>query len=344
MNAAAEAWVPPSPAEEPVRFGVIGCSSIVPRALLEPARYVEHSAIVAVANRTAAKAELMAEQYGIRTVHRTPAELLNDSEVDAVYIALSNDLHAEWIARALSAGKHVLVEKPLCLHTDELDLIESALRAGGPYLLEGVMVRYHPWQDKLRTMVSDRSFGRLRSVETSLCIPAKNGHKDNYRSRPEQGGGCFRDLGVYWLQFLQTLVGLEGASFQGQSSFDGPSGCDWSFQAQAEYPDGLRATALCSFERPYRCSHTLTFDDAVVSLNDCFRANLGFYKMTLRIRRSGELSAKAEFGPMNYYVNQLDYFCRMVHGTAVPVPFGESAERIRLLDSIYQSARQSRVK
>jgi len=343
MNAAA-AFTPPSPVGKPVRFGVIGCSSIVPRALLEPARYVEHSAVVAVANRTAAKAELMAEQYGIGTVHRTPAELLNDSEVDAVYIALSNDLHAEWTARAMKAGKHVLVEKPLCLHTEELDLIESALQEDGPSLLEGVMVRHHPWQDKLRTMITDHSFGRLRSVETSLCIPAKNGHKDNYRSRPEQGGGCFRDLGVYWLQFLQTLLGLEGADFQGQSSFDGPGGCDWTFQAQAEYPGGLRAAVLCSFERPYRCSHTLTFDDAVVSLNDCFRANLGFYKMTLRIRRSGGLPAKAEFRPMNYYVNQLDYFYRIVRGMAVPVPFRESAERIRLLDSIYQSARQSRVK
>ncbi|MFB5267251.1 Gfo/Idh/MocA family protein [Paenibacillus enshidis] len=343
MNTAA-AYAASFPTEKPVRFGVIGCSSIVPRALLEPARFVEDTAVVAVTNRTAAKAEMMAERYSIGTVYRTPAELLSDSQVDAVYIALSNDLHAEWIAKALNAGKHVLVEKPLCLHTDELGLIESALQPGGPCLLEGVMVRHHPWQDKLRAMVNDRSFGRLRLVETSLCIPAQNGHMDNYRSRPEQGGGCFRDLGVYWLQFLQTVAGLEGAGFQGQSSFDGPGGCDWTFQAQAEYPDGLSAVALFSFERPYRCSHTLTFEHAVVSLHDCFRANLGFYKMTLRIRQPGQIPAKTEFRPMNYYVNQLDHFCRMVRGMAAPVPFQESAERIRLLDSIYQSACQSSIK
>ncbi|MDP4095711.1 Gfo/Idh/MocA family oxidoreductase [Paenibacillus sp. P96] len=324
----------------PVRFGVIGCSSIVPRALLESARYVGDAEVVAVVNRTAAKAEKMAERYGIGTVHRTPEELLSDSQVDAVYIALSNDLHAQWIIKALNAGKHVLVEKPLCLHTDELEGIESALdlRQDGLCLLEGVMVRHHPWQDRLHVMVADRRFGRLRTVETRLCIPAKNGHADNYRSRPEQGGGCFRDLGVYWLQFLQTIVGLKGASFHGQSSFAGPGGCDWTFEAQAEYLDGLSASALFSFERPYRCSHTLTFDHAVVTLNDCFRANLGFYKMTLRIQHPGQPPAKTEFRPMNYYVNQLDYFCRTVRGMAAPVPFQESAERIRLLESIYKSA------
>ncbi|MGZ0042674.1 Gfo/Idh/MocA family protein [Paenibacillus ottowii] len=354
MNAAAAAQ---EPAMQDIRFGIIGCSAIAPRALLEPIRHVAGARVTALANRTVAKAEQMAERFGVKVVYRHAEDMLKDPDIDAVYIALSNDLHAEWIGRALQAHKHVLVEKPLCLNTADLAPLAAIVEQGNAYLLEGVMVQHHPWQRELRRIVESGRYGRLCSIETSLCIPAKEGHADNYRSRPEQGGGCFWDLGVYWLQFLQAVVGLEQAEFHSQSDFAGPHGCDWTFHAQARYPSGLKASALFSFERPYRCAHVLTFDSAVVTLKDCFRANLGFYKMTLKTEMKNDIAvnitdatamsmssqtsshSKKVFEPMNYYVNQLNAFCSIIRGETEPIPFHEAAERVRLLAAIHKAAR-----
>lgn len=351
-----------------IRFGIVGCSAIAPRALLEPIRHIAGARVTALANRTVAKAEEMAERFGVSVVYRHAEDLLKDPEIDAVYIALSNDLHAKWIRKALLAHKHVLVEKPLCLNTADLIPLAATVEQSNSYLLEGVMVQHHPWQHNLRRIVELGCYGRLCSIATSLCIPAKDGHANNYRSQPEQGGGCFWDLGVYWLQLLQAVVGLEQVEFRSQSNFDGPHGCDWTFHAQARYPSGLEASALFSFERPYRCAHVLTFDSAVVTLRDCFRANLGFYKITLKTemtkmmkmaeivkditpniavaaaskeRTSHQLPSKMEtvFEPMNYYVNQLEAFCSIIRGEAAPIPFHEAAERVRLLAAIHEAAR-----
>ncbi|ALP37800.1 dehydrogenase [Paenibacillus sp. IHB B 3084] len=340
MNAAAAAQ---EPAVRDIRFGLIGCSAIAPRALLEPIRHVAGARVTALANRTVAKAGDLADRFGVSVVYRHAKDLLSDPEIDAVYIALSNDLHAEWIGKALQAHKHVLVEKPLCLNPAELAPLEAAVGQSSAHLLEGVMVQHHPWQRELRNIVDSGRYGRLRSIATSLCIPAKDGHAENYRSRPEQGGGCFWDLGVYWLQFLQAVIGLEQVEFRSQSDFDGPNGCDWTFRAQARYLEGLEASALFSFERPYRCAHVLTFDSAVVTLQDCFRANLGFYKITLKTEITKDTMAdskiKTVFEPMNYYVNQLDAFCNIIRGVAEPIPFHEAAERVRLLAAIHEAAR-----
>ncbi|WP_226001839.1 Gfo/Idh/MocA family protein [Paenibacillus sp. BJ-4] len=358
MNVAAAAH---EPAVRDIRFGIIGCSAIAPRALLEPIGHVAGARVTALANRTVAKAGEMADRFGVSVVYRHAEDLLKDPDIDAVYIALSNDLHAEWIGKALQAHKHVLVEKPLCLSTADLIPLAATVEQSSAYLLEGVMVQHHPWQRELRRIVESGCYGRLRSIATSLCIPAKNGHAFNYRSRPEQGGGCFWDLGVYWLQLLQAVVGLEQAEFRSQSDFNGPHGCDWTFHAQAHYPGGLEASALFSFERPYRCAHVLTFDSAVVSLQDCFRANLGFYKITLKTEMrditpnitatdastegpSHQLQSKMKtvFEPMNYYVNQLEAFCSIIRGEAEPIPFREAAERVRLLAAIHEAARSGK--
>ncbi len=256
----------------------------------------------------------------------------------------------------------MLVEKPLCLSTADLIPLAATVEQSSAYLLEGVMVQHHPWQRELRRIVESGCYGRLRTIATSLCIPAKDGHVHNYRSRPEQGGGCFWDLGVYWLQLLQAAVGLEQAEFRSQSDFNGPHGCDWTFHAQAHYPGGLEASALFSFERPYRCAHVFTFDSAVVTLQDCFRANLGFYKITLKTEMTDigrditpniaatdastegpshrlQSKMKTVFEPMNYYVNQLEAFCSIIRGEAEPIPFREAAERVRLLAAIHEAAR-----
>lgn len=331
-----------------VKLGILGCSGIVPRAVLDPAPYVDGLEIVGVANRTLSKAESLAEHYGIATIYGDLEELLADPQLDAVYIGLSNELHATWILKALSAGKHVLVEKPLCLYPEELPMMGAAAQHHGLQLIEGIMVAHHPWQHALRELIQSGEYGNLIRTVTHLTIPAKEDHQDNYRSHPEQGGGCLWDLGCYWLQFLQQVIGIQQSKFDGHSLFDGPNGCDWTFEAHAQLADGVTAEALFSFEKPYSSRHIVYLEQATITINDFFRCNLGFYKIKLKIallengQETGEVRYHT-FEPMNYYVNQLRFFRDAIYHQQQPHLFTESVERIQLLSHIYATAKAKSV-
>ncbi|UUZ84747.1 Gfo/Idh/MocA family oxidoreductase [Paenibacillus sp. P26] len=320
-------------------IGVIGCAAVLPRVLLDPVREIPHLTVQGLSNRTRSKAEHYAQEYGIPVIYSCPEESLASPDIDIVYILLSNELHAEWTVRAIEAGKHVLVEKPLCLTSEEAEKIERAYRAGNVHVLEGLMVQHHPWQQALREMVQSGEYGELREIDTQISFLPKASFEGNYRSFPDKGGGAFYDLGRYWLQFLQAVLEDAPAVWRGQSSFGGPNGCDWTFHAEVQFQDGPLARAVTSFEMPYRASHRLTFERAVVVVDDFFRATLGSYKITLKVTEcsTGE-TRKLLFEPQNYYVNQLNAFSDIIDSLRAPVPLESALERIRLQQQIYQSA------
>ncbi|MWC28052.1 Gfo/Idh/MocA family protein [Paenibacillus sp. MMS18-CY102] len=324
-------------------IGVIGCAAILPRVLIEPLKSIGHLQIHGISSRTRSKAESYAEQYGIPVVYDSYEALLASPDIDFIYILLCNDLHAEWIIRSIEAGKHVLVEKPLCLNGKEAVRIKAAYERaqGRVHVLEGLMVQHHPWQQAVKNLIDSREYGALQSISSAISFIPKESFQSNYRSFPERGGGSFYDLGCYWLQFLQAVVGLDNESFQGHSLFNGPNGADWTFEAELKLAGGAKASLTTSFEQAYKAAHTLHFEHAIVQMDDFFRANLGSLKVSFKVTdlRTNETS-KVSFDPQSYYINQLNFFSDVIDGIMPNVSLDSSIERIVLQESIYQSAQQ----
>jgi dTDP-3,4-didehydro-2,6-dideoxy-alpha-D-glucose 3-reductase len=331
-----------------ISLGIVGCADIVRRAIFQPLPFVENVHVYGMANRTRSRAEALAQEFGIPHIFESLDECIGCPEIDAVYIALSNELHAEWTVRALKAGKHVLVEKPLAISTRELQFIEQAVRdTSNSYIaLEGIMVQHHPWQQELVGMLRGGKYGKLLRMKTELFIPMKQMADNNYRCDPERGGGVFNDLGCYWLQFVQLVQGLEPdriVRYDGASLYTGPRGCDWTFDASLTYVDGVVAELTASFEQPYRSRHVLETEQAVLTVNDFFRANVGRYKITIKVEdRDGGLLETNVFAPQHYYENQLRYFCDVITGQKNGVPLQTAYERIQWLELIRSSAIQKR--
>jgi predicted dehydrogenase len=119
---------------------------------------------VAIASRDPARAGGAAESLGIPRPYASYEELLEDPEVEAVYIPLPNHLHAPWTLAAAQAGKHVLVEKPLALSAAQAEEMVEACRRAGVKLMEGFMYRLHPQWVTVRDMVASGRLGELRAV------------------------------------------------------------------------------------------------------------------------------------------------------------------------------------
>ncbi|WP_028561003.1 Gfo/Idh/MocA family protein [Paenibacillus pinihumi] len=324
------------------QIGVLGCARIVERALLQPVRQLQHLNVYAVAGRSGQRAAEYANQYGIARSFGSYEELLGCKEIDFVYIALSNELHQEWAIKALQYGKPVLVEKPVSLNTDELAKLMAVQSAVQLPVLEGLMVQHHPWQQELRRMVEERSYGCVTEVKSYIAVPFQDPQQLNYRSLPECGGGVFYDLGCYWLQFIQAVFGLDLEGFNAQSAFDGPNGCDWSFRAELNLAGGIRAELLTSFELPAGSRHTIEFERAAVTVEHFFRPSMGSYKLAIRIEHKGSgKTEKISFDAQNYFTNQLAFFSDIIDGNRDNIPLQDSLARIGLLEKLMQHARAS---
>ncbi|KAA8787279.1 Gfo/Idh/MocA family oxidoreductase [Paenibacillus amylolyticus] len=324
------------------RLGILGSAAIVSRAVLDVISHIPQVEVVAIANRTRSKALHLAQRYSIPHVLHSLEEVLEHPHVDAVYIALSNDLHMEWVLRALEAGKHVLVEKPAGLGKEDAQQLASALKQSPSLIfMEGIITAHHPWQAALKAIVNSGQYGLLNRTETRISIPAPKSHRDNYRSVKLKGGGCFNDLGCYWLQWIQHLVGLEGSRVSAFSNFDGPDGCDWTFNAKLRYGNGFEANVLTSFELPYKAMHTLYFERATVVVPNFFRPLTGFYSLKIRLNDSNPQTYLKQFEPMNYYVNQLQAFAnRCLHPDDRQAEGHLSVERMICHQTIMEYAQQ----
>jgi predicted dehydrogenase len=185
-----------------LRIGVLGAARIAPSALIGPARRVDGVTVTAVAARDPARAGRFAARHGIGRVVGGYRALIDDPDIDAVYLPLPNGLHAEWTRAAIAAGKHVLCEKPFTANAAQARDIAGA-SAGAPVtVMEAFHYRYHPLAARLREIV-DTELGAVSRVETAMCVPLPR--FGDIRYRYELAGGALMDTGCYALHAARLL-------------------------------------------------------------------------------------------------------------------------------------------
>jgi predicted dehydrogenase len=325
-----------------INMGILGCARNLPVSVIYPLKRLVNIRLAGIAGRTRERGEQGAAKLGLPRAFACYEDLVKSDDIDLVYIVLPNSLHAEWAVKAAGRGKHVLVEKPACLTSDEFSGMKKAAKDNGVALLEAVMAQHHPWQDHVRLIEDEGRLGPLREIRTSIHFIPKDNFNGNYRSFPDMGGGVFYDLGAYWLQMTQKLTSVKDASYKGVSRFDGPNGCDWSFEAGLNTQAGVVSRFEGSFEKPYRAGHELIFESGRIEMHNVFGGNLGHHKLKLNINDHGKGTEEThEFEPQNYYENQLNFFAEVILGKRKNIPLSETSERIELMEKIYSQARSS---
>jgi predicted dehydrogenase len=200
----------------PLKIGILGAARIADDGIVDPSRVLGHR-VVAVAARDRSRAEAFAAQRGVERVHQTYAEVIDDPEVEVVYNALVNSLHANWNQYALGAGKHVLNEKPFASNATEALLVRDVARTASGQIVEGFHYLHHPVNQRLRELVTSGELGDMQQVDIELTIPAPP--DSDPRWSLELAGGATMDLGCYvlnaarqvgrWLDEIPSVVSAE---------------------------------------------------------------------------------------------------------------------------------------
>jgi len=227
-----------------IRIGILGASSVAEYALIKPALTTPSAKVVAVAARDIRKAKQYATKHGIPKVHDTYEALINDPEIDAIYIGLPNSHHCEWTIKSLKAGKNVLCEKPLANNAEEAQKMSEAVKqSNGLIFMEAFHYKYHPMGNRIKEICEKELEGKIKNVIAQIKFPIISGNDIRYNYK--LGGGALMDCGCYAINVLRYVFGEELEVVTANCELAYPN-VDQTTVATFKTPSGKTGTIECS--------------------------------------------------------------------------------------------------
>lgn len=255
-----------------VRFGIVSTAMIATK-VCGGMHQAKGATPAAVASRKLAKAKAWAKKHKVPRALGSYEEMLEDPDIDAVYIALPPSMHHEWTIKAAEHGKHVLCEKPLAMNHAQAVEMADACRQHNVQLMDGVFWVHHARAHHLRKTLDTGILGKTRRVTSAFTFCWDKVPKDNIRVRPELGGGSVGDLGWYCVRITHFVYRqLPKRVFATARYFND---VDFNLSATLWYPDEKMASFDCGFDTVMRqwfeiagSKNTLVCEDFVLPLSD----------------------------------------------------------------------------
>jgi predicted dehydrogenase len=192
-----------------IRWGVLGTAKIGREKVIPATQCSQFGRVTAIASRDLARAKATAAQLGIEKAYGSYQELLADRNVDAVYIPLPNHLHVRWSMRSLSAGKHVLCEKPMAPTVEDAEAMVAAAKASGRETGIGFVFRRSPAIAGIRDQLATGAIGRPLHFNGHYwcdygCDPRA---PMSWRYKGGPGSGALSDIGSHLIDLAEFVCG-----------------------------------------------------------------------------------------------------------------------------------------
>ena len=288
---------------EPVRWGVLSTADIN-RHVIPPLYESPVSDVVAVASRTQERADAYAEEWGIAHAYGSYEALLDDPEVEAVYVSLPNGMHVEWSIRCLEAGKHVLVEKPFSRSAAEVARAYDAAGRADRLLMEAFMYRHHPQTAALARLVRDGAVGDVRLVRATFSFTIRDG---DVRLDPGLEGGALMDIGCYCVSGSRLVAGEPVLA--AARRVVGSTGVDLRLAGTLVFPGEVLGQIDCAFDLPLRQRLEVVGSDGSLLVASPW----GCQDPGIELRRGDECE-RVEVEDIDRYRLQSDNFSRAIRG------------------------------
>lgn len=190
-----------------IKWGILGYARIARLFTIPAILNASNAEFFAIASRDMDKLNLYKEEYDCKKTYLTYDELLDDPEIDAVYIPLPNSMHKEWVIKAANKGKHVLCEKPIALNASEVLEMKKASQENNVLLMEGYMYRYTNRTKKVLEVLQSGIIGDIKYINSSFRFFLDR--ENTIKMKPELGGGSIYDVGCYPLDFINMIMKKE---------------------------------------------------------------------------------------------------------------------------------------
>ena len=223
---------------EKVKWGVLGTANIARWCTIPGMKQAKNCELYAIAGRNPEKAESFKNEFGFEKAYGSYEELLDDENVQAVYIPLPNGLHFKWVKAALEKKKNVLCEKPMVLKAADAEELFGIAKENGVVLMEAYAYLHSPYVKSLQDDIKSGIIGKVDYIETAFVT---QGYKEDVRLYKDQGGGAMYDLGCYCTTMILSLIDSQPEFVKAVAEFS-DLGVDYNTTAIIRFENGARAT------------------------------------------------------------------------------------------------------
>lgn len=251
-----------------IRFGIIGCAGIAQKQFIPAIKLASNAEITAVGSRNLDKSKEFAQRNGIPRFFGSYEALLENPDIDAVYIPLPNSMHKEWAVKAAAAGKHILCEKPLAATPDDCLEMEKAARDHQVLLMEAFMYRFHPLTENIIQEVHQGVLGEQITIQSTHSFLLTD--QTNVRLSAELAGGSLMDVGCYCVNVIRTLFQEEPEAVSAIAHYH-PKGVDDQMNLLARFRSGRSAVLSCGLVSNYPSGYLISGTRGFI------RAEYGFH-------------------------------------------------------------------
>lgn len=320
---------------KPLKWGVLGAGKFAREQMAPAIHAARWAEFAAIATSDPAKAEPFADFRPGLTVYTDYDALLADPDIDAVYVPLPNHLHVEWALKAMDAGKHVLVEKPLAMSAVGFDPVIAKRDETGLHAAEAYMIVHHPQFQRARELVQSGAIGKLVHVDTAFSYNNASA-TENIRNRPETGGGALPDIGVYTFGAARFVTGEDPVAIT-HAHIRYENNVDVFNQIAAQF-SSFTYSAVVSMRAFTRQEIVFHGETGILRVTCPFNANV-HDQAELHLETAGHKLEVMRFPGVNQYVNQVENFARTVReGASYPCPLEFSQGTQAMIDMTYAAA------
>jgi predicted dehydrogenase len=325
-----------------VRYAVIGLGHIAQAAVLPAFKHARrNSVLAALVSGEEKKLKQLGRRYGVKRLcgYEDVDELFASGEIDAVYIALPNDMHKEYTVRAARAGLHVLCEKPMAVTASECEEMIAATRDANVKLMIAYRLHFERANLEAAKLARTGKLGDLRFFNSEFSMQVSD---DNIRlNPPDQGGGPLYDIGIYCINAARYCLSqdpVEVSATATRSSDRRFREVDETVAATMRFKDERLATFVCSFGAADRSVYSITGTKGSVTVDPAYEYAVGL-SYTLRV---GERQQKKKFGKSDQFAPELLYFSDCILEDRDPEPSGEEGlADVRIIEGMLQSIKSS---
>ncbi|WP_134701263.1 Gfo/Idh/MocA family protein [Ammoniphilus sp. YIM 78166] len=323
-----------------VRWGILSTAGIARRQLIPALQKEPGSEITAIASLSG-KAREVADEFGIPRAYDSYEELLQDPDIQVVYIPLPNALHQQWAIMAAQHHKHILCEKPATLHADEMNAVIEACQQHQVLFMEAFMYQFHPQHEKVKALVRSGAIGEVRLFRAAFSF-AIGDQPDNIRLNKELGGGSLYDVGCYGIHSLRYILEDEPEQVFAMGKIDPASGVDTLMTLSLKMQSGVHALVDCNFEIPNRQEYEVIGTKGRIHVPRAYRPDLAGGEGLIRLHHeNGEVQELLVEG--DQYLLQVQHLADCIRkGIEPSYPPSNTLQNMRVIDAAYSSLREGK--
>lgn len=338
--------------QKKIRWGVIGAGGIADRRTIPGMMLCDNAELVAVMEVNMELAEQSRAKWNCKRAYDNEADLLADSEIDAVYIASPVICHARQAMAAADAGKHILIEKPLAVTAEKGEEVVQYCREKGVKIAAGFMMRFGTHVQEMKKAIAENKIGRIVSgyAQFTCWYPDMPG---NWKQSKKNGGGCLVDMGVHCIDLMQYITGSkvtevmalnDTLSFQYEVEDTSTvlmrleNGCQCVVQSNFNIPDAAAKWRLEFFgEQGRLLGENIIGQVDGGTLDTIFIEKQGAYNAKQDTNEAYIQSLDAEFG--NMYAREIESFSNsLINDMPLEVPAEDAVNVQRVVEAAYASS------